>query len=82
MAFPKGDIRNPEDFEAMAKLVRPEHFKNRVLMNPDLSAHTELVQHYIDLGFTEVYVHNVGRNQEEFIKAYGKEVIPALKWPA
>src|SRR5215218_3061463 len=37
MAFPKGDIRNPEDFEAMAKLVRPEHFKNRVLMTPDLS---------------------------------------------
>ncbi len=82
MAFPKGDIRNPEDFEAMAKLVRPEHFKNRVLMTPDLSAHAALVQHYIDLGFTEVYVHNVGRNQEEFITAYGKEVIPALKWPA
>jgi len=82
MAFPKGDIRNPEDFEAMAKLVRPEHFKNRVLMTPDLSQHTALVQHYIDLGFTEIYVHNVGRTQEAFIKAYGKEVIPALKWPS
>ena len=32
MAFPKQDIRNPEDFAAMAKLVRPEHFVNRVLM--------------------------------------------------
>lgn len=82
MAFPKGDIRNPEDFEAMAKLVKPEHFKNRVLMTPDLAQHTALVQHYIDLGFSEVYVHNVGRNQEAFIDAYGKEVIPALKWPA
>jgi coenzyme F420-dependent glucose-6-phosphate dehydrogenase len=82
MAFPKGDIRNPEDFEAMAKLVRPEHFKNRVLMTPDLAQHAALVQHYIDLGFTEIYVHNVGRNQEAFINAYGKEVIPALKWPA
>ena len=81
MAFPKGDIRNPEDFEAMAKLVRPEHFKNRVLMAPDLAQHVAMVQHYIDLGFDEIYVHNVGRNQEEFIKAYGKEVIPALKWP-
>jgi coenzyme F420-dependent glucose-6-phosphate dehydrogenase len=81
MPFPKGDIRNPEDFEAMAKLVRPENFKNRVLMSPDLDQHVALVQHYIDLGFDEIYVHNVGRNQEEFIKAYGKEVIPALKWP-
>ena len=29
MAFPKQDIKNPEDFAAMAKLVRPEHFTNR-----------------------------------------------------
>ena len=32
MAFPKGDIREPEDFEAMAKLVRPDNYKNRVLI--------------------------------------------------
>lgn len=30
MNFPKQDIRNPEDFEAMAKLVRPENFRGRV----------------------------------------------------
>ena len=81
MAFPKGDIRNPEDFAAMAKLVRPEHFRGRVLISADLEVHREHIQHFIDLGFTEVYVHNVGRNQEEFIKAYGERVIPNLRWP-
>ncbi len=79
MNFPKGDIRNPEDFEAMSKLVRPENYKNRVLITPDLAEHTAHIQKYIDLGFTEVYIHNTGPNQEEFIKAFGKEVIPALK---
>lgn len=81
MAFPKADIRNPEDFEAMAKLVRPENYKNRVLITPDLDEHAAHVQHFIDLGFTEVYIHNVGRNQEAFIEAYGKAVLPKLKWP-
>ncbi len=81
MPFPKGDIRNPEDFEAMAKYVRLENFKGRVLMSADLQAHREHIQHYIDLGFTEIYVHNVGRNQVEFIEAYGRQVAPALKWP-
>jgi G6PDH family F420-dependent oxidoreductase len=80
--FPKQDIRNPEDFEAMTKLVRPEHFKGRVLTSADLGAHREHIQHFIDLGFTEIYVHNTGRNQAEFIEAYGREVIPRLKWPA
>ena len=80
MNFPKADIRNPEDFEAMAKLVRPENFKNRVLITPDLDEHVAHLQHFIDLGFGEIYIHNVGRNQAEFIRAYGQSVVPKLKW--
>jgi hypothetical protein len=37
---------------------------------------------YMDPGFDEVYVHNVGRNREEFINAYGERVISKLRWPA
>ena len=82
MNFPKADIRNPEDFEAMAKLVRPENYKNRVLISPDPAEHAAHIQHFVDLGFDEIYIHNVGRNQEEFIRVYGEQVIPALIWPA
>jgi G6PDH family F420-dependent oxidoreductase len=81
MNFPKADIRNPEDFEAMAKLVRPENFRNRVLTTADLDKHVEYIQHFIDLGFQEIHIHNVNRNQEGFIEAYGKHVLPKLNWP-
>ena len=81
MPFPKQDIRNPEDFQAMAKMVRPENYKNRVLISPDWEAHRAHVQKYIDLGFDEVYVHNCGRNQSEWVAGMGKHVIPYLKWP-
>jgi coenzyme F420-dependent glucose-6-phosphate dehydrogenase len=81
MNFPKADIRNPEDFEAMAKLVRSENFRNRVLTTADLDKHVEYIQHFIDLGFGEIYVHNVNRDQGGFIEAYGKHVIPNLRWP-
>jgi hypothetical protein len=33
----------------------------------------------VDRGFHEVHVHNVGRNQAEFIRAYGERVLPQLK---
>jgi coenzyme F420-dependent glucose-6-phosphate dehydrogenase len=79
MPFPKQDIKNPEDFAAMAKLVRPEDFKNRVLMTSDLAVHTANIQHYVDMGFDEVHVHNVGRNQAEFIEVFGREVLPNLR---
>jgi G6PDH family F420-dependent oxidoreductase len=79
MPFAKQDIKNPEDFAAMAKLVRPSDFKNRVLMTSDLDQHVAHIQHYVDMGFDEVHLHNVGRNQAEFIEVFGKRVLPALK---
>jgi G6PDH family F420-dependent oxidoreductase len=79
MPFPKQDIKNPEDFAAMAKLVRPEDFENRVLISSDLDRHREHVQHYVDMGFDEIHLHNVGRNQAEFIEAFGREVLPNLR---
>jgi coenzyme F420-dependent glucose-6-phosphate dehydrogenase len=79
MAFPKQDIRNPEDFAAMAKLVRPEHFENRMLIGADLERHIANIQHYVDLGFDEVHIHNVGRDQAEFIDVFGREVLPHLR---
>jgi G6PDH family F420-dependent oxidoreductase len=78
MPFPKQDIKNPEDFAAMAKLVRASDFQNRVLMTSDLDEHTRHIQHYLDMGFDEVHLHNVGRNQAEFIEVFGKEVLPRL----
>ena len=77
--FPKQDIKNPEDFEGIAKLVRPEDFKNRVLISSDLEAHTAHIQRYVDMGYDEVHLHNVGRNQTEFIEVFGREVIPNLR---
>jgi coenzyme F420-dependent glucose-6-phosphate dehydrogenase len=79
MAFPKQDIRNPEDFAAMAKLVRPEHFANRMLISSDLGKHIDNIQRYVDMGFDEIHLHHVGRNQAEFIDVFGREVLPELK---
>jgi G6PDH family F420-dependent oxidoreductase len=79
MAFPKQDIKQPEDFAAMAKLVRPEHFLNRCEVSHKLAEQIENIQHYIDMGFDEIYLHNVGRNQDEFIDVFAKEVLPELR---
>lgn len=80
MPFPKQDIRSPEDFAEIARLVRPESFKNRMLISPDLDEHRAYIQRFVDLGFDEIHVHNVGRNQEQFIKVFGEQVIPKLRW--
>jgi alkanesulfonate monooxygenase SsuD/methylene tetrahydromethanopterin reductase-like flavin-dependent oxidoreductase (luciferase family) len=78
MKFPKQDIRSPLDFEQMAKLVRPEDFDGRMLITSDLEAHRREIQKFLDMGFDQIYLHNVGRNQTEWIEAFGREVLPKL----
>ena len=58
-----------------------ENYKNRVLISPDADEHIAYLQHFVDLGFDEIYVHNVGREQGPFLKIYGEKVVPAIKWP-
>lgn len=78
MKFPKQDIRSPFDFEQMARLVRPEDFQGRMLISSDPEAHRQQIQRFLDLGFDQVYLHNVGRNQERWIEVFGREVLPKL----
>lgn len=78
MRFPKADIRSPHDFEQMAKLVRPEDFTGRMVVSADPDVHRAAIQKYVDLGFDRVYLHNVGRNQREWIDVFARDVLPKL----
>jgi len=79
MRFPKGDIRSPFEFEQMAKLVRPEDFEGRMIISADPDVHRAYIQRYVDLGFDRVYLHNVGRNQREWIDVFARDVLPKLR---
>ena len=78
MKFPKQDIRSPHDLEQMAKLVRPEDFAGRMVISSDPERHRAEIQKFLDMGFHQVYLHNVGRNQTEWIDVFGRDVLPKL----
>ncbi len=76
---PKQDIRNPEDFEAMAKFVRPENFKNRVLISADLDEHTRTSSTTSTWASTRSTSTTSGATRREFIDVFGREVLPKLR---
>ena len=76
--FPRSDIRSPFEFEQLAKLVRPEDFDGRMLVSEDPDVHRAHIQKFVDLGFDKIYLHNVGRNQREWIDVFSRDVLPAL----
>ena len=78
MKFAKQDIRSPFDFEQIAKLVRPEDFEGRMVISSDPDVHRAELQRFLDLGVDRIYVHNVGRNQAEWVDVFGRDVLPKL----
>lgn len=79
MRFAKADIRSPHEFAQMAQLVRPEDFEGRMVISADPDVHRQSIQRFVDLGFDRIYLHNVGRNQREWIEVFGREVLPQLR---
>jgi hypothetical protein len=49
-----------------------------MLISSDLDKHRQEIQKFLNLGFTKVYLHNVGRNQTEWIEVFGRDVLPKL----
>ena len=49
-----------------------------MVISADPDVHRTAIQKYVDLGFDRVYLHNVGRNQREWIEVFGREVLPKL----
>jgi len=69
----------PEQFERAAKDVSPQEMRKTVLVSADLDRHIEWLRERAALGFETIDLHNVGRNQREFIDAFARRVLPALR---
>lgn len=72
-------LRLPEEFDQACVKVRPEDMDHHVRISADPTRHIEWLEADAAMGFEEIYVHNVGRNQREFIDVFGREVLPRFQ---
>jgi len=72
------DLNTVEEFEAAAKFVRPDDLHEAVHISADLNKHLHILKGYKDMGFETIILHNVNRNQIDFINDFGKNVLPEL----
>jgi probable non-F420 flavinoid oxidoreductase len=73
------ELRSPNDFDTATRHVKPEDMRESLLISSDLARHAAWLAEYIDLGFEEIQLHQVGRNQDAFIDAFGAGVLPQLR---
>lgn len=73
------DLKTPQELEQAAREVTEEEVRRFVLVSADPAQHVEWLRQRAALGFRSLDLHNVGRNQREFIETFGREVLPALR---
>lgn len=71
-------LRTPDEFDAAAELVKPEDMYEFVRISARLDDHIAWLREDLEMGFEDIYLHNVNRGQQKFIDDFGAHVLPAL----
>jgi coenzyme F420-dependent glucose-6-phosphate dehydrogenase len=69
----------PKHFEDAAKLVTPESLAEHTPVGPDPERYLDAVREYVDAGIENVYIHQVGPDQEGFFRFWTDELQPELE---
>ncbi|ABL83127.1 MULTISPECIES: TIGR03557 family F420-dependent LLM class oxidoreductase [unclassified Nocardioides] len=72
-------LPSPAHFEQASSLVTPEMVGETMPCGPDVEEHVTKLAKYAEAGFDELYVAQVGPDQDDFFRAYEAEVLPALR---
>ncbi len=66
-------------YEAVAQLTSPDDMTESVPCGPDAARAAEAIAKYIDIGFDEIYIAQMGPDQDSGIRFLAEEVLPLLK---
>ncbi|HYJ75847.1 MAG TPA: LLM class F420-dependent oxidoreductase [Kineosporiaceae bacterium] len=72
-------LPTPAHFEQASSLVTPEMVGQAVVCGPDADRHAEQVRQFDQAGYDEVYVQQIGPDQEQFFRFWSEEVLPKLR---
>jgi G6PDH family F420-dependent oxidoreductase len=73
------DLPTPTHFDQASRLVTEQMTADSVTCGNDPDEHVAAVKEYLDAGFDEVYVAQMGPDQEGMIRFYEREVLPRLR---
>jgi coenzyme F420-dependent glucose-6-phosphate dehydrogenase len=68
----------PSLFEDATASVEPEDVAEAVICGPDPDRHVESIREFVDAGYTDVYYHQIGPDQEGFLRFAESELLPRL----
>lgn len=72
-------LPTPEHFEQASELVTEEMLAQSMPCGPDVERHVKTIRAYADAGFDELYINQIGPDQDAFFEAYRDRVLPQVR---
>jgi G6PDH family F420-dependent oxidoreductase len=74
------DLPNPDGFEGATQFVTREQVAEQLACGPDVGEHVAKIKPFIDAGFTQIALVQIGADaQEPFVAWAERELLPALR---
>jgi hypothetical protein len=70
------ELALPKYFEEAAELVTEQHIEQSIVCGPDPEEFMTKIKEWTAAGFTHVYLHQVGEDQQGFIDFAKRELLP------
>ena len=71
-------LPTPKHFEQASQLVTEQMIAHDTPCGPDVDRHVQALTEYAEAGFDEVYVQQIGPEQDAFFEVYREHVLPRL----
>jgi G6PDH family F420-dependent oxidoreductase len=72
------ELALPSFFEQAVESVDEDDVTSKVACGPDPERHLEMIRKYAEAGYDEVFIHQIGADQDGFLRFYGEEVLPKV----
>jgi len=72
------ELPMPAHFEQASEKVTEDDVAKKIVCGPDPARHLEMVQKYVDAGYDELYVAQVGPETRGMVDFYRREIVPKV----
>lgn len=74
------DLPGPPGFDGATQFVKPDDISDQISCGPDVEEHVEAIRPFVEAGFTEVALVQIGADQQDSFMGWAeKELLPALR---
>jgi G6PDH family F420-dependent oxidoreductase len=69
----------PRHFKQLSGLVTDDMIERGIPCGPDPQPHIKTIQNYLEAGYDEIYINQIGPDQDGFFDFYSTHVLPRLR---